>query len=124
MIKELHGLLINAGIDGPYVMAGHSFGGALTRLYAHQYPSEVEAMILVHDVPLVVISRGYWDAMPGFSVVENRQAWQMWQEMQAELLSLSSNSRRAIATESEHHVQIQQPELVINAILEIVRINR
>ena len=211
MVEELHALLTNAKVEGPYVMVGHSFGGALTRLYAHQYPGEVAAMILVdaapdelfiritnwddaikgklglyrtlmplstlgllaftpqsipnrglpedelaqyraiavssdyfktgiaeneafqnnltevrnanislHDVPLVVISRGYWDALPGFSEAENQQAWQTWQEMQAELLSLSYNSRQAIATESEHHIQLQQPEPVINAILEIV----
>ena len=27
IVDELHSLLANAGIDGPYVMVGHSFGG-------------------------------------------------------------------------------------------------
>lgn len=43
----------------------------------------------------------------------------MWQEMQTVLLSLSSDSKQIIATESEHHIQLQQPELVIEAIREI-----
>jgi pimeloyl-ACP methyl ester carboxylesterase len=44
---ELHTLLANAGIDGPYVLVGHSFGGLYVRMYAYQYPNEVEGMVLV-----------------------------------------------------------------------------
>lgn len=81
----------------------------------------LNAKISLHDMPLVVISREYWDAMPGFSESENQQAWQMWQEMQTELLLLSSTSRQVIATESEHHVQLQQPELIINSINDLMQ---
>ena len=35
---ELHTLLQEAGINAPYVMAGHSWGAVLTRIYAAQYP--------------------------------------------------------------------------------------
>jgi len=79
------------------------------------------ANISLHDMPLVVISRGYWDPMPGFSGSENQQAWQTWQEMQAKLLLLSSNSRQIIATESEHNIQLQQPELIINSIIDLMQ---
>ena len=44
---ELHTLLGNAGIDGPYVLVGHSFGGLYVRMYAELYPNEVEGMVLV-----------------------------------------------------------------------------
>jgi pimeloyl-ACP methyl ester carboxylesterase len=44
---ELHTLLGNAGIDGPYILVGHSFGGLYVRMYAYQYPNEVEGMVLV-----------------------------------------------------------------------------
>ena len=57
-----------------------------------------DANIFLDVMPLIVISRGYWDAMPGFSETENQQAWQAWQEMQSELTGLSSNSRQIIAT--------------------------
>ena len=40
---ELHTLLDNAGIDGPYVLVGQSFGGLYVRMYADQYPQEVRA---------------------------------------------------------------------------------
>ena len=44
---ELHRLLTNAGISGPYVMVGHSLGGMYVRMYAIQYPDEVAGMVLV-----------------------------------------------------------------------------
>ena len=45
--RELHTLLGNAGIDGPYVLVGQSFGGLYVRMYADQYPQEVKGMVLV-----------------------------------------------------------------------------
>jgi pimeloyl-ACP methyl ester carboxylesterase len=47
MVDELHSLLKNAAIPGPYVLVGHSTGGMLARLYAHTYPTEVLGMVLV-----------------------------------------------------------------------------
>jgi pimeloyl-ACP methyl ester carboxylesterase len=47
VVRELHTLLTNAGIAGPYVLVGHSFGGLYTRVYADQYPDEVAGMVLV-----------------------------------------------------------------------------
>jgi pimeloyl-ACP methyl ester carboxylesterase len=44
---ELHTLLGNAGIDGPYVVVGQSFGGLYVRMYADMYPKEVAGMVLV-----------------------------------------------------------------------------
>ena len=66
-----------------------------------------------------MLSRGYWDAIPFLSEAENQQAWQEWQEMQSELRALSSKSKQIIAEQSEHFVQLQQPELVIDAIIEL-----
>jgi pimeloyl-ACP methyl ester carboxylesterase len=45
--RELHTLLTNAGIPGPYVLVGHSFGGYNVRLFAHEYPQEVAGLVLV-----------------------------------------------------------------------------
>jgi pimeloyl-ACP methyl ester carboxylesterase len=44
---ELHALLEGAGIEGPYVLAGHSFGGMYARTYAARYPDEVAGVVLV-----------------------------------------------------------------------------
>jgi pimeloyl-ACP methyl ester carboxylesterase len=45
--SELHTLLGNAGIDGPYVLVGQSFGGLYARMYADLYPKEVAGVVLV-----------------------------------------------------------------------------
>ena len=47
MVAELHALLTAAGVPGPYVLAGHSFGGLLARLYASTYPDDVAGVVLV-----------------------------------------------------------------------------
>lgn len=54
LVRELHDLLIAADIPGPYVLAGHSLGGPLNRIYASQYPDEVLGLVLVDSaVPYV-----------------------------------------------------------------------
>lgn len=213
MVQELHKLLINANIEGPYVLVGHSFGGALAALYTHNYPDAVAGLVLVDatpldlfvrihpwgtaikqkiglfrvlepmssfglfalapesipnrgfpdealsqyqaissatdyykitiaenemfennlaeiksehitdfgDLPLAILSRGTWDAMPGFTEVENRQAHLAWNEMQSELLKLSTHSSQVIAEKSEHFIQLQQPQLVIDAIQQTIQ---
>jgi pimeloyl-ACP methyl ester carboxylesterase len=47
LMRELHSLLVAADIPGPYVLAGHSLGGPLIRIYAQQYPDEVLGLVLV-----------------------------------------------------------------------------
>src|SRR5207244_2745846 len=47
LADELHTLLINAGIDGPYVLVGHSYGGQIARIFGTRYPDEVAGLVLV-----------------------------------------------------------------------------
>jgi pimeloyl-ACP methyl ester carboxylesterase len=47
IVEELHTLLLNADIEGPYVLAGHSAAGKHVRLYADRYPHDVVGMVLV-----------------------------------------------------------------------------
>jgi pimeloyl-ACP methyl ester carboxylesterase len=47
--SELHALLKGAGIEGPYVPVGHSFGGLYMQTYAARYPNEVAGAALVES---------------------------------------------------------------------------
>ncbi|GAA1374058.1 alpha/beta fold hydrolase [Catellatospora chokoriensis] len=47
LVAELHKLLAVAGEPGPYVLVGHSLGGALSQLYARTHPDQVSGMVLV-----------------------------------------------------------------------------
>jgi pimeloyl-ACP methyl ester carboxylesterase len=44
---DLHRLLDRAHVPGPYVLAGHSFGGLYVRTFAAKYPEEVAGLVLV-----------------------------------------------------------------------------
>jgi pimeloyl-ACP methyl ester carboxylesterase len=56
-VTALHALLIAAGETGPYVLAGHSYGGLIVRLYASTYPKEVSGLVLID-----ALSEGLQDA--------------------------------------------------------------
>jgi pimeloyl-ACP methyl ester carboxylesterase len=64
--KELHALLAAAGEKGPFVLAGHSFGGFNVRVYNGTYPSEVAGMVLVdasHEDQMARLPAGYRSMM-------------------------------------------------------------
>ncbi len=44
---DLHTLLHRGGVTGPYVLAGHSFGGLYVRTFTAHYPDEVAGLVLV-----------------------------------------------------------------------------
>jgi pimeloyl-ACP methyl ester carboxylesterase len=47
MVRDLHALLEAGGIEGPYVVMGHSFGGRLIPHFANLYPNDVVGMVLL-----------------------------------------------------------------------------
>ncbi len=48
---DLHTLLDHAQIPGPYVLVGHSTGGAYVRVFAARYPDQVAGMVLLDSQP-------------------------------------------------------------------------
>jgi pimeloyl-ACP methyl ester carboxylesterase len=50
-VQDLHTLLQAAKVPGPYVLVGHSLGGLFVRLYASEYPDQVDGMVLVDALP-------------------------------------------------------------------------
>ncbi len=72
------------------------------------------------DLPLIVLTHEKFEAMPGLTASQQEQFEQEWTKMQRELAGLSSKSKQIIASASGHYIQVDRPELVIEAILELV----
>jgi pimeloyl-ACP methyl ester carboxylesterase len=51
LASDLHTLLERAGIDGPYVLVGHSSGGVYVRVFADRYPDDVAGIVLLDSQP-------------------------------------------------------------------------
>jgi pimeloyl-ACP methyl ester carboxylesterase len=213
IVRELHALLGNAGVEGPYVLVGHSFGGTNMQVYASQYPDEVAGMILVDsaledeeavtftkslqpsplllkvlatigvtrlpytlgaetpgltspeledeqaaiashrkhifaiadetssleesfaenrshpmslgDKPLMVLTAGSVQTEgTGLSPEQADQLDKLHSESQASLTRRSDNARQIIAEESGHYIQVEKPELVRDAIRQVVEAAR
>jgi pimeloyl-ACP methyl ester carboxylesterase len=73
------------------------------------------------DKPLIVLTRSpNW---PGDSFVPRE--WgalvePVWQQLQAELVKLSSKGKQVVAKKAGHNIQADEPELVVAAILDVV----
>jgi pimeloyl-ACP methyl ester carboxylesterase len=182
MVDELHALLQAAGVPGPYVLAGHSWGGFMARFYAATYPDEVIGVVLVdaytelledvmapekwqalvrlnqelgsdvvHQIPgygdaestgygandaamreavaasplppmpLAVFSHGkpfpQSEAAPGFTPGELERYLLAANEAQAALVP---HARFTVASKSGHDIHQDQPELVVEAIRQVV----
>jgi pimeloyl-ACP methyl ester carboxylesterase len=182
-VADLHALLGAAEIPPPYVLAGHSTGGLIARLYESTYPKEIVGLVLVDaipegvqaamtpeqwniydrlllvdppkelaaykeletidfdvsfdqmraaskatplsSIPFIVISKGKPFALPpglpGWLPATLEQAWTRGQN---ELAQLLPDTPHRIAAKSSHYVQIEEPQLVIDAIRQVVEAAR
>jgi pimeloyl-ACP methyl ester carboxylesterase len=68
--SDLHGLLNKSGIEGPYILVGHSLGGLFVRQYVAQYPGEVVGLVLVDGTHPDVLRRLPPELAAGFTPSE------------------------------------------------------
>ena len=174
IVKDLHSMLKAANVPPPYFLVGHSFGGLLVQLYAHSYPNEVTALVLIDpaDPRLDTLLRKHmtateWaahkkaidDAMPQMPapVVAELQALKKSTQTAIEVLPLPRipvvlltgtkknpefpgnpleqdlklqlhnqllakipNSKHILVANSRHYIQNDAPDLVIQAIQEVI----
>jgi len=87
------------------------------------YAARTQPVSTLGDLPLTVISHGQLDgeAVPpslGQKVRDDYEA--AWQKLQVEITSLSTRGRRIVAEKSGHNVIFDQPEIVIESVLEMM----
>jgi pimeloyl-ACP methyl ester carboxylesterase len=71
---DLHNLLANAQIPGPYVVVGHSTGGVYTRIFAARYPDQVAGMVLLDSQPNEALSGGLPDFPSQYNILRRATA--------------------------------------------------
>jgi len=69
--EDLHNLLASAGLQGPFILVGHSYGGLNVILYAHQYPEET-AGILLEDIQEPGADARLFSALPPESTADSQ----------------------------------------------------
>lgn len=203
MAQELHTLLHNAGISGPFVLVGHSAGGFNVRVFSSLYRNEMAGMVLVDashpeqqkrlppalndldatwvreaeflefttpfglprllgfcggdpavratdctfssarevvaelkaisqsaaqtaatgslgEMPLIVLSHDPDQPLPDLPADLVKPTNEAWEKMQEELAHLSTKGSQTIAKNSSHYIQLDRPDLVIDAIRNVV----
>jgi pimeloyl-ACP methyl ester carboxylesterase len=192
--EELHSLLANAGLAGPFILVAHSYGGLVVRSFAQNHPDEVAGLVLVdtpeeatffqpdvldlyakarlmnrvvaigsrfgvlrllrHWIPLVRF--GFWLVRPAeyaalcddlaslelvpmslrgsekpgnlgalpVGVITHGQPFpgpfaileKNWSQGQTRLAALSNNSQLIVARNSNHMIEIDEPQLVVDMV--------
>jgi pimeloyl-ACP methyl ester carboxylesterase/FtsH-binding integral membrane protein len=133
---DLHTLLHTAGIPGPYLLAGHSFGGLYVRSYAAQYPDDVAGLVLVDSTEATTTTAaagssassgpGAYDAMGRVSAAVSAAARLglgrlVAQLSYASLPTESRNAARARTATAEHAGSAVDEYVTANASMEQAR---
>ncbi len=83
--------------------------------YINFYTSaqQVSEELDIPEIPIMVLTRG----RPGWENNPNREKYEgLWQQLQSELAHMSPTSAHLWATQSGHHVHLDQPVMTANAI--------
>ena len=67
-----------------------------------------------------MLSHGQTQQLPGLPAEVKREFEQTWQQLPSELALQSARGEKIVAEKSGHFIQLDQPELVIDAIHEVV----
>jgi pimeloyl-ACP methyl ester carboxylesterase len=165
---DLHALLDEADEPGPYVVLGHSFGGAEAVTFTSTYEDEVTALTLLDaspttwpatvcsvpayeagctvmrdpsldperldvfpafervasitslgDLPMTIITAAHRDPS-GLTAEEATRLEAEWAAGMEEWASLSPASSVVVVEDTGHHIEVDQPHLVIDEVLKLL----
>jgi pimeloyl-ACP methyl ester carboxylesterase len=95
---DLHALLKASGERGPYVVVGHSMGGAVSRLYASEHPEDVSGLVLVDPTPYeaanALTDEQWKNWKPLLGVLRRRRPWHFTPTWSGPTLIETSNRHR------------------------------
>jgi pimeloyl-ACP methyl ester carboxylesterase len=74
----------------------------------------------IGDKPLIVLTASPEATDPMIPPAQQPDASRVHQELQRELLDLSTSSRQVIATRAGHNIQREEPQLIVDAVLEVI----
>jgi pimeloyl-ACP methyl ester carboxylesterase len=97
--RDLHALLSASGERGPYVVVGHSLGGAISRQFATEYPQEVSGLVLIDYTP--------YDARKDLTDEE----WEIW----SSVVGTPPEEALQVYPEHEQADNVANLELVLGA---------
>lgn len=80
---------------------------------------QVQQTNFERELPLVVLSHSE-NMFESLGNTKSDYAEQMWQKLQAELANLSNQRKLIIAEQSSHDIHLDRPELVVNAIRQVI----
>jgi predicted alpha/beta hydrolase family esterase len=140
VVADLHGLLTRAGVRPPYVLVGHSIGGADMRLYQVRHPRDVAGLVLVDATPeseilaspepmtgggesldltagaRAIAGSGWLGRLPLVVIERGQSSDDAWRSQQALLSERSTDAVLAVASGSDHAIPLREPALVAAAI--------
>jgi thioesterase domain-containing protein len=110
-VRDLHALLDAAGVPGPYLLVGFSFGGLLATV------DEAKALVAkVPDVPVTYMAARPVELPPNWPV-ERMQARIRTRQVQ---FAKTVPNGRLVEAQSSHDIDLDKPELVIQEVQRIL----
>jgi pimeloyl-ACP methyl ester carboxylesterase len=114
--SEMHQVYLEVGFQPQYFQANLDELSAVA-----ESDRQLSAAGLLGSLPLTVIRHGLPEMFAEMPTDQAKQAEKVWQELQGELVKLSFNSQLLVAEKSGHRIQIDQPDIVVEAIRQMVK---
>lgn len=118
-VADLHALIDAAALPTPVVIVGHSMGGLLARLYAQTYPDEVSGLVFV-DPFRIEMREAMGRPVAALRGAAGDARHDLRRDTAQDIVDLGADVPHVIATNSDHYVQVRQPDLVADSALVVI----
>ncbi len=117
IVTDLHTALGLAGVNGPYLLVGHSFGGLLVRAFAQHFPGDVVGLVLLEPqtegIPLPQVGDEAIVQQMLAQLRANPELWREWYpEMAAEFEKLPASLREPLIARHLERADIALHEMM------------